>query len=106
MLTKEQKHELLMKDKKHYLWNVPYNKWTDEDCQNLINGINTTRPEPKYTPVQPVKAIFKDGTEKIFMSAAACSRKMGINVNIIYAAINGRRKLKKIKYPLFEKLNL
>lgn len=105
MLTKDQKHELLMKDKKHYLWNVPYNKWTDEDCENLINGINKTRPEAKYSPVQPMKVIYKDGTEKIFMSAAACSRKLGINVNTIYAALNGRRRLKKIKYPLFEKVN-
>lgn len=105
LLTRTQAHELLMQNKKHYLWNVPYNKWTEEDEQNLINGIDKDRIEPKYAPVQPVKVIYKDGTEKIYMSAAACSRKLGINVNTIYAAINGRRRLKKVKYPLFEKLN-
>ena len=27
----KERHELLMKNLNHYLWNVPYNKWTDED---------------------------------------------------------------------------
>ena len=108
MLTKDQKHELLMKHKNHNLWNVPYNKWTDEDCQNLINGINKSeyvKPVGSKVAMQPVKTIQANGTEQTYKSVADCARKTGINENTIYAAINGRRRLKKVKFPLFEKVN-
>ena len=36
VLTRQQAHELLMRNNRHYLWNVPYHKWTEEDYQNLI----------------------------------------------------------------------
>lgn len=106
LLTRTQAHELLMQNKKHYLWNVPYNKWTEEDEQNLINGINAHLANVKGNTVgmQPVKVINENGTEKIYKSVAECSRKTGIHEATIFATINGRRRLKKVKYPLFEKV--
>ena len=35
----KERHELLMKNLNHYLWNVPYNKWTEEDYENLKKRI-------------------------------------------------------------------
>lgn len=36
--------ELLRKNNNHYLWNIPFNKWTPNDIENLKNSIN----KPSY----------------------------------------------------------
>lgn len=54
---------------------------------------------------QPIKVIEKNGTEKVYKSVAECARKTGVTESTIFATINGRRRLKKVKYPLFEKVN-
>lgn len=107
-LTRTQAHELLMQHKTHYLWNVPYDKWTEEDEANLLNGISRSGFEKhrgNRVGMQPVKVIEKNGTEKVYKSVAEASRKIGITEATIFATINGRRRLKKVKYPLFEKVN-
>lgn len=107
MLTKQQKHELLMQYKNHYLWNVPYHKWTAEDEDNLLKGINRSGFEKhrgNRVGMQPVKMIEKSGIEKTFKSVAEAARKTGITEATIFATINGRRRLKKVKFPLFEKV--
>lgn len=54
--------------------------------------------------MQPIKVIDKNGTEKVYKSVAECARKTGVTESTIFATINGRRRLKKEKYPLFEKV--
>ena len=107
-LTRTEAHQLLMQHKTHYLWNVPYNKWTEEDETNLLNGINKSGFEKQRgnrVGMQPIKVIDKNGTEKVYKSVAECARKTGVTEATIFATINGRRRLKKVKYPLFEKVN-
>jgi len=107
MLTKHEKHQLLMQHKNHYLWNVPYNKWTAEDEQNILKGINRNGFEKQpgnKVRTQPVKVIDENGNEIVYKSVAECSRKTGITEATIFASINGRRRLKKVKYPLFKKV--
>ena len=106
-LTRTQAHQLLMQHKTHYLWNVPYNKWTEEDEANLLNGINSNQNiklPGNRVGTQPVKVIDEKGKEIVYKSVAECSRKTGITESTIFATINGRRRLKKVKYPLFEKV--
>lgn len=95
----KERHELLMKNLNHYLWNVPYNKWTEEDYQNLKNGLT---PEHKKVPgnkvgLQPVALIDEKGITTEYKSIADASRKTGINAASIYAAVNGRAYKRKRK---------
>lgn len=107
MLTKQQKHDLLMQHKNHYLWNIPYKKWTAEDEQNLLKGLNKSgfdKQPGNRVGMQPVKMVEENGLEKMYKSVADCSRKTGVSQATIFSSINGRRVLKKVKYPLFEKV--
>lgn len=109
MISNSEKHQLLLTNRKHYLWNKHYHKWTEEDIYNITNGINTS-PEIEFKPtgnkarLQAVKMKNQDGTEKTFKSVAEASRKSGVSSATIYADVNGHRILKKIKYPLWEKV--
>lgn len=88
----KERHELLMKNLNHYLWNVPYNKWTEQDYENLKNGITigSTKVPGNKVGLQPVALIHENGTTTEYKSIADASRKTGINAASIYAAVNGR----------------
>ena len=108
-ISNKEKHELLLSNRKHYLWRKHFHKWTEEDIYNIKNGININTENEVKTKgnkvgLQPVKMINKNGTEKTFKSIAEASRKSGIGPSTIYAHVNGHRILKKIKYPLWEKV--
>lgn len=108
VLTRQQAHELLMQNNNHYLWNVPYRKWTEEDYQNLINGVNRAdlkKPKGNKVGFQPVKAVYQNGNEKVFKSIADASRKTGIGPETIRNDINGNRILQRPKFPSFQKVN-
>ena len=93
----KERHELLMKNLNHYLWNVPYNKWTEEDYENLKNGITIgcTKVPGNKVGMQPVALIDEKGTTTEYKSIADASRKTGINAASIYAAVNGRAYKRK-----------
>lgn len=107
MISNSEKHQLLLLNRKHYLWLKHYHKWTEEDIYNIINGINIKpeieKPTGNRVGLQPVKMINKNGTEKIFRSISEASRKSGLSHETIRSTIIGTRILKKPKYPLWEK---
>lgn len=111
-LTPAQRHELLLQNRNHYLWNVPYNKWTEKDYTNLMQGINEKTVVLKRKPPgnaigqQPVKAVLKNGEELQYRSISDASRKTGISKATIHADVNGLRVLKREKFPRWEKLTL
>lgn len=94
--TKE-RHSLLMQNLNHYLWNVPYNKWTDQDYQDLKNGVSDgiKKVPGNKVGMQPVALIDEKGTTTEYKSIADASRKTGINAASIYAAVNGRTYKRK-----------
>ena len=93
----KERHELLMKNLNHYLWNVPYNKWTEQDYENLKNGISNSYVKPRGNTgcLSPVALIDEKGTTTEYKSIADASRKTGINASTIYAAVNGRAYKRK-----------
>lgn len=93
----KERHELLMKNLNHYLWNVPYNKWTEQDYENLKQGISNGYQKPRNNKgcLQPVALIDEKGTTTEYKSIADASRKTGINASTIYAAVNGRAYKRK-----------
>lgn len=106
-LTKKEAHALLMQNKRHYLWNKDFKKWTDEDFENLINGknpFNKEKPLGNKVFQQPIQMISPAGEIKEFKSIAEASRKTGINVSSIYAVANGR--FSKTKNYSFTKIHL
>lgn len=93
----KERHELLMKNLNHYLWNVPYNKWTEQDYENLKNGISNGYVKPRGNTgcLSPVALIDEKGTTTEYKSIADASRKTGVNASTIYAAVNGRAYKRK-----------
>lgn len=102
MIERKKAHDLLMQNKSHYLWNKSFKKWTEEDVENLLQGKNPKqykKPVGNKVSKQAVEMILSTGEKKEFVSAAAASRKTGININSIYAVVNGRRpSIKKVKF--------
>ena len=107
-LTRTEAHELLMQHKTHYLWNVPYNKWTAEDETNLLNGINKSGFEKQRgnrVGMQPIKMIDKNGTEKDLQISCRMFQKN--RNNRIHHFCHDKRKtqIEKSKISIIRKSN-
>ncbi len=86
-----------MQNLNHYLWNVPYNKWTEQDYENLKNGISNGYVKSRANTgcLSPVALIDENGTTTEYKSIADASRKTGMNPASIYASVNSRTYKRK-----------
>jgi hypothetical protein len=87
-MTKEEEKELLYKHRDHYLWNKVRSNWTEEDIENLKQGLGPKKQ--KKIGKQAVLVIGNNQKQK-FESVCSASRALNISGGIIYAVINEKR---------------
>jgi len=116
IIKKDEAMKLLQENRKHYLWNKHFSRWTEADVENLRNGVNINhgnilrekapRNEKPYE-VKQMEVITDDkpfcnragretlvitetGQELRFTSVIKASDATGVPASNIYALLNGR----------------
>ena len=88
--------QLLRSQPRHYLWDKKRKDWTEEDLQNLRNGIGAVEKRNKPNPQkQPVYVLPKNGEAIECKSVVEASCITKISVGVIYNILNGYTKQKE-----------
>lgn len=114
-IKKEEAMDLLHQNKRHYLWNRSFARWTAKDIQNLRAGININHGnvlrERKPRTAEPYKiketksdvlqktpsklgrkvlVITPQGEIQKFVSVIEAGEATGVKLAAIYNLLNGR----------------
>jgi hypothetical protein len=117
IIKKDEAMRLLEQNRKHYLWNKPFSRWTEADVDNLRNGVNINygnalrERKPKQSKPYEVKqmevkrdnpglrgtrtgrellVITESGQQLQFKSVVKAADATGVPLSNIYALLNGR----------------
>ncbi len=98
--TTKEAHDLLMRHKKHYLWNKEYSEWTKEDFENLLLGKNLffkKRRKDILARTQKVEVIFNNGVKKEYASVKSVANKFLLSQSTVSNILAGRKTTNKFK---------
>ena len=97
-MTRQEEILTLRKYPRHYLWHKPRKDWTDEDIENLKNGVtkhNGSTNKVNYAKHKTKVLVIQNKEKKSFDSVVAASKHLNFDYGKLVNIINNKMKQKE-----------